>query len=453
MAEVDFLGKGIKFPFTIQQTGSGVVKKANIAVSSDAELVRESIRIILSTNKGERVMRPDFGADLAKLAFAPNSTATATMLSYTIREALELWEPRIEVKKVSAVPDGTERNKLDIQIEYKLLTSNSQENLVFPFYLEGAPLMESSIYTPRIDERSMEDVVQRLRKLIEERTEKQFSVEDLKQDPQANALIHVYSNMIQGLLERLNRVPEKNYLAFLNMLGVRPEPPKAARTPVRFTLDKDSTSKYVLVPKYTIVSGAEPDSGEEFVFETEEEFTIIHPSLKQVVGINGTKDRWSNLGEMIFDPLVEDSRTIFEGVDLIPHRLYIGDEKSLSFSGDTDIIVKVDLEILAKEYRFNGDIRWYYYSEEIESVVELEVVAAAERESELSQVLGADPDIAAFLKSGYIQLENAVDPVGEKELSGFWKADYAASISGCSRFRFVGCRQNKLEKSLALGGT
>ncbi len=130
MATVDFLGKGWKYPVSIQEKGE-------IAFSEGEDSIRESIMIILSTAKGERVMRPDFGCGINELVFAPNNTSTATLITFYVKEALQKWEPRIEALNVNVTPDEEERNRLNINIEYMVKTSNTKKNMVYPFYLES----------------------------------------------------------------------------------------------------------------------------------------------------------------------------------------------------------------------------------------------------------------------------------------------------------------------------
>lgn len=130
MAEADFLGKGWKFPVEPEA--------GKFAYAEGKESIRESIRIILSTSKGERVMRPTFGCNIHDYVFAPNNSATATMLSFYVKEALRDWEPRIEVQNVTVAPDPVESNQLNIRIDYQIKTSNTSDNLVYPFYLEKA---------------------------------------------------------------------------------------------------------------------------------------------------------------------------------------------------------------------------------------------------------------------------------------------------------------------------
>lgn len=126
--EVDFLGRGLSFPIA--------VKKDRLVMAEGEELIRQSILTILGTAKGERVMRPDFGCGLNELVFAPNDSATATLVGFYVREALLTWEPRIEVLNINVIPGIDEPNRLDIQIDYKIKTTNTKYNLVYPFYLE-----------------------------------------------------------------------------------------------------------------------------------------------------------------------------------------------------------------------------------------------------------------------------------------------------------------------------
>ena len=127
MAEQTFLGVGWKFPVQVDAN--------RVAVSRYAECVEESIRIILGTSRRERVMRPDFGADLKRLVFSPNNTSTAGLAIFHVQEALRKWEPRIELLDVDADPDEEDDNLLLITIEYRIVSTNTEHNLVYPFYL------------------------------------------------------------------------------------------------------------------------------------------------------------------------------------------------------------------------------------------------------------------------------------------------------------------------------
>lgn len=125
----DFLGIGWKYPVNVDEN-------KQIAMSQYEEDIKEAIWIILGTAKGERVMRPDFGCGIHDLVFAPINTATVTLVEDSVREALTLWEPRIELIKVEASTEYADEGKLPISIDYRVRTTNNRFNLVYPFYLK-----------------------------------------------------------------------------------------------------------------------------------------------------------------------------------------------------------------------------------------------------------------------------------------------------------------------------
>ena len=125
----DFLGRGWKFPIAVDAAG-------RIALSEYEDDVREAIRIILMTARGERVMQPDFGAGLYDFVFASMSSTTLGRVQRAVEDALVKWEPRVEVTAVSVEPDEGEIGKLLINIDYRVRATNTRFNLVFPFYLK-----------------------------------------------------------------------------------------------------------------------------------------------------------------------------------------------------------------------------------------------------------------------------------------------------------------------------
>ena len=135
MNERTFLGVGWKFPVAVEVESEAGEEIPRMAKSRYVQAVEESIQIILGTARGERVMRPDFGADLNRLVFAPNNTSTAGLAIFYVREALQRWEPRIELVSVDANPDERGTDKLIIVIDYRMISTNTEHNLVYPFYL------------------------------------------------------------------------------------------------------------------------------------------------------------------------------------------------------------------------------------------------------------------------------------------------------------------------------
>jgi uncharacterized protein len=125
-----FLGTGFAFPLRLNAQGG-------IQLSTTVQDIEEAIRIILRTGIGERVYRPNFGSRLAELTFAPMNGDTLIRIRMDVREALELWEPRIELVEVSTDPDPM-RGRVDITILYRVIETNNLHNMVFPFYLTPA---------------------------------------------------------------------------------------------------------------------------------------------------------------------------------------------------------------------------------------------------------------------------------------------------------------------------
>ena len=125
-----FLGVGVGFPvrLTSEQTLESAIYEEDI---------RQAIRIILGTNPGERLMRPDFGAGLNQFIFEPVNSATMAQVRAQVEEALIDWEPRIDVDEVKVSADPGERNTLLIEVHYRVRATDSRQNLVYPFYLEG----------------------------------------------------------------------------------------------------------------------------------------------------------------------------------------------------------------------------------------------------------------------------------------------------------------------------
>jgi phage baseplate assembly protein W len=122
-----FLGKGWSFPYQLREDGE-------VALAIYEEDVRQSIRIILGTDPGERVMRPDFGAGLKALAFEPIGATTRALVRHRVERALVTWEPRIDNIAVTVV-EAPRQGRLDIEIHYRVRATNTFYNLVYPFYL------------------------------------------------------------------------------------------------------------------------------------------------------------------------------------------------------------------------------------------------------------------------------------------------------------------------------
>lgn len=125
-----YLGRGWSFPVRLDE------KEGTVRLSEYERDVQESIWIILSTARGERVMRPDFGCGIQDLVFEVINITTLTGIETSVNEALATFEPRIDVTKVSAISNGGLDGQLRISIDYVIRGTNNQLNLVYPFYIK-----------------------------------------------------------------------------------------------------------------------------------------------------------------------------------------------------------------------------------------------------------------------------------------------------------------------------
>jgi phage baseplate assembly protein W len=91
----------------------------------------------LGTIPGERVMRPQFGCRAWELIFEPINAATTSLLALYVRQALEFWEPRIELTDVIVNIDPNEESALLVEIYYTIKSTHDHRSIVYPFYIMG----------------------------------------------------------------------------------------------------------------------------------------------------------------------------------------------------------------------------------------------------------------------------------------------------------------------------
>lgn len=125
-----FLGKGWKFPVQVDKT------TGRIMMSEGEEDIKEAIRIIIRTSKGERLMRPDFGCGLKDFVFGTMDDMSMQLIASDVKEAIRDWEPRIKDIEVKAQPDPSMNGRVLLEVSYAVRSTNNLFNQVYPFYLE-----------------------------------------------------------------------------------------------------------------------------------------------------------------------------------------------------------------------------------------------------------------------------------------------------------------------------
>jgi len=126
--DATFIGKGFSWPMGVDHTGS-------IALTNGVEDLDRSIRLVLLTAPGERVMRPKFGCRIWDLLFEPITPNLLGLIAEAVREAVGQWEPRVEVEQVTPIADTNDDALVRIHIVYKVRATNDRRNLVYPFYV------------------------------------------------------------------------------------------------------------------------------------------------------------------------------------------------------------------------------------------------------------------------------------------------------------------------------
>jgi phage baseplate assembly protein W len=124
----DFVGRGISFPMRVDQSGA-------LAMTSGVDDIDASIRVVLLTAPGERVMRPFFGCRIWELLFEPINANTLGLMADAVREAIGRWEPRVDLEDVVLDADPAQQGRVLINLIYRVRATNDRRNLVYPFYV------------------------------------------------------------------------------------------------------------------------------------------------------------------------------------------------------------------------------------------------------------------------------------------------------------------------------
>lgn len=115
--------------------GLTVTATGGVAMVDGDESIRQAILLLLTTTPGERLMRPQYGSHLHRLLFAPNDQTTAGLAIHYVRQAVERWEPRVQVVEVDAAAAPDEPSRLDIRLRYRVRASLATAELVYPLDL------------------------------------------------------------------------------------------------------------------------------------------------------------------------------------------------------------------------------------------------------------------------------------------------------------------------------
>jgi len=134
-----FQGRGWRFGIVPQNQRPGVTldrRWGRVEMVEGETDVQQAIAILLGTSRGERVMRPEFGCGIHELSFETISSPLVAEIKRVVRDALVRYEARIDVLKVDVSTRDAVNGKLDIEVHYRLRTTNQAGNFVYPFYFK-----------------------------------------------------------------------------------------------------------------------------------------------------------------------------------------------------------------------------------------------------------------------------------------------------------------------------
>lgn len=130
MRRQNIFGQGLSFPPRVGADG-------RLAWSEGEENVRESIRVILLTEPGERLMREAFGCGLRRFLFEPNTVTTRTLIREAVINAIKAREPRVVVEEVSVESDAEDARLVAVEIHFRLVATQAIGRVGLTLQLEG----------------------------------------------------------------------------------------------------------------------------------------------------------------------------------------------------------------------------------------------------------------------------------------------------------------------------
>lgn len=139
--DIAFLGRGWAFPPTFSLVNVGPVMVDGLVDElNKVQIIERSIKIIVQTIRGTRVMQPTFGCNLQPFLFENINLQNSELIKKLIREAIILHEPRVIVENIE-LTESSLAGIIDIKVVYRVITTNTRSNVVFPFNINEATIL------------------------------------------------------------------------------------------------------------------------------------------------------------------------------------------------------------------------------------------------------------------------------------------------------------------------
>ncbi|MFN0085513.1 MAG: putative baseplate assembly protein [Blastocatellia bacterium] len=208
-----------------------------------------------------------------------------------------------------------------------------------------------NLITPKIDARGFQALLRQAQSLAPFYAPEWIAG---RQGEPGQALLNIYLHLQEQVLGRLNRTPDKNFVAFLDMMGFKLLPAQPAQAGVTFTL-ANGTTEHVLVPRGTLLSGQA--AGGEAIFQTQQDLLVTPAILQQVYSYDASRDSIHEHKQSDKEPI---PFTVFDGENKQEHSLYLGHADLFNQKKPTKIEVEFILAELASDGS-NLTMLWEYY--------------------------------------------------------------------------------------------
>jgi len=218
------------------------------------------------------------------------------------------------------------------------------------------------IAAPLVDARTAATLREELLQKLRDNVPEWAAVDPLTGQPDqtAAALVGVFARFGEIVFQRLNQVPDKNFLAFLDLLGVSRNPPQPARVPLTFTLAQGSVVDAVVAAGTQVAAPPAAGESEPVLFETERELSVVAATLQSLITVDAERDLVADHSALLAAPDAAGA-AMFSGDRSNEHVLYIGHSVDLTARKVTQLTVTLQLNAQPadnlREIR-PADLRW-----------------------------------------------------------------------------------------------
>lgn len=206
-----------------------------------------------------------------------------------------------------------------------------------------------TIEAPKIDQRTFADIVRQILGDPETKGLRDYYTPgwtSTSSDDPGVVMVNLFARLMDIIIERLNKVPDKNFVYFLDMLGVERLPGNPARAPVTFTLPEGSTTGGE-VPEKTQVATVQTEEAQAIIFETEKSMFATPVKLQKVFSINPSKDKYEDQTQIATGSKTGQFR-VFGGDPtndpLLDHILYLAHDQLFAFKESVRLILTLQMK-------------------------------------------------------------------------------------------------------------